>query len=119
MDSCGTVKAHCGFANDPERLQRFENLTMLTASVAVINAMKHNNKESKEKETKEEMNQIIETTIELLLKWKGNLLKKTITKKQMTAILFVKYDIFVDVQKVKRDALVTQLKNKIEKIVQH
>ena len=68
LDSCGIVKKHCGFANDAERLQRFENLTMLTASVAVINAMKHNNKESKEKETKEEMNQIIETTIKLLLK---------------------------------------------------
>ena len=32
------------------------------------------------------MNQIIKTTIELLLKWKGNLLKKSITKKQIAAI---------------------------------
>ena len=110
MDLWGTVKAYSGFANDVERLQRFENLTILTVFVAVINAMKHNNMESKEMETKKEMNQIIETTIKLLLKWKGSLLKKTITKKQMPAILFVKYDIFVDVKQVKRDALVTQLR---------
>ena len=116
LDSCDTVKAHCGFANDPERLQRFENLIMLTTLVAVINAMKHNNKESKEKETNTEMNQIIETLIELLLKLKENLsLKKTITKKHLAVSLFVKYDMFVDTQKVKRDALVTQLKNKIDK----
>ena len=49
------------------------------------------------------------------MKVRGNLLKKAITKIHTASILFLKYDSFVQVSKLKRDVLTSQLSNKITK----
>ena len=34
MDSWGNIKSHCGFVNSAENIKRYENMTMVAASIA-------------------------------------------------------------------------------------
>ena len=77
---------------------------MLTALVAEINASKSNDKELKLNAAKEELTSMIDDATKNIVKQRGNLQKKAITKKQIASVLCVKHDVFNELTKTKRDA---------------
>ena len=104
LDSLGMVKAHCGLMNSKESLESYERLATMTASVAAIQANKTNDKELKQKAMKEELTGMIDDAVRNIVKHRGNLQKKAITKKQIASVLCVKHDVFNELTKTKRDA---------------
>ena len=115
LDALGDIRSHSMLANTEERLVQYKNRATLAASVAVLSTLKQSDKKLKDDNIKKEMNDLVDLALQMLVKVQGNLSKKSVTKKHIASILFVKYDTYVQVNKLKRDALVSQLSDKIIK----
>ena len=99
LDSWGGIKSHCSLANSKKKLARYKNMLEMADAIAEIEMGDLKDKQEKQKNLLAELISLAPVALEKLTQ------KKPITKKYIAAILYVKYNHLVKVDKYPKPAL--------------
>ena len=112
LDALGYIKSESGFANDEKRMKRFEEKLRLCQSLEEIKLAEDVTSKEKKKAERQEMEETLSGALEKLAK--NNYEPKALRKKEISAILFMRYDIDQPVTKCSKTELVNSLTQAME-----
>ncbi len=107
LDALGYIKAESGFANDEKRMKRLEEQLRLGQSLEEIKVAEESVLKEKKKAEQQEKGAILSGALEKLAK--NDYDPKTLVKKEISAILYMRYDIDQPVAKHSKPELVDSL----------
>jgi len=89
LDNLGYINSHCGNQNDEERMSRLKSQLELTVSISKVKRGVIQNEEEAAKKAKNEMQTKAPTVVKKYMD------KKNVTKKDLCAILFAEFGVYI------------------------
>jgi hypothetical protein len=112
LDALGYIKAESGFANDEKRMKRLQEQLRLCQSLEEIKGAEDSVLKEKKKAEQQEKEEILSGALEKLAQNDND--PKALLKKEISAILYMRYDINQPVGKHSKPELISSLTKAIQ-----